>query len=135
MYKKNYYKILGIDNNARDEEVKKAYRKLALLYHPDRNHGDKAAEEKFKEISEAYTVLGDSKRRSNYDRYGHIKFHQRYRREDIFGGIDFGDLFQEFTRFDGDVSRSFFCHRSGGLRCGMGGFSWCLNANKRRKSR
>jgi curved DNA-binding protein len=58
------------------------------MYHPDRNEGDKKAEDKFKKISEAYAVLADSKKRRTYDRYGHTKFHQRYRREDIFGGIN-----------------------------------------------
>jgi len=119
MVKKNYYSILELSRDENEEGIKKAYRKLALLYHPDRKPGDKAAEEKFKEISEAYAVLGDSNKRRDYDRYGHIKFHQRYRREDIF---------------DGYVSRSFFCRRRGGPRCGMGGFLWCLNSNKGRKS-
>lgn len=67
---KDYYKILGVDSNADQEEIKKAFRQLALKYHPDRNNGDKRSEEKFKEINEAYTCLSDPEKRSNYDRYG-----------------------------------------------------------------
>ncbi len=66
---KDYYKILGVDRNASADEIKKAYRKLALKYHPDRNPGDKAAEEKFKEINEAYQVLSDPEKRAKYDRF------------------------------------------------------------------
>ncbi len=67
---KDYYKILGVDRNASPEEIRKAYRKLALKYHPDRNPGDKAAEERFKEINEAYQVLSDPQKRAHYDRLG-----------------------------------------------------------------
>jgi len=67
---KDYYKLLGVDRNASQDEIKKAFRQLALKYHPDRNQGDKALEEKFKEVNEAYTCLGDSEKRANYDRYG-----------------------------------------------------------------
>ena len=72
--KKDYYELLGVGRNARDEELKKAYRQLALKYHPDRNPGDKQAEEKFKEVSEAYGVLTDSGKRAQYDRFGHAAF-------------------------------------------------------------
>jgi len=67
---KNYYKTLGVSQDATQEEIKKAFRQLALKYHPDRNHGDKTSEEKFKEINEAYSCLSDAQKRSNYDRYG-----------------------------------------------------------------
>ena len=67
--KKDYYEILGVDKNATNQEIKKAFRKLALKYHPDR--AGKAGEEKFKEISEAYQILSDPKARANYDRFGH----------------------------------------------------------------
>ncbi len=67
----DYYKILGVDKNADDKQIKKAYRKLALKYHPDKNKGNKQAEEKFKEINEAYTVLSDPEKRKKYDQYGH----------------------------------------------------------------
>ncbi len=68
--KRDYYEVLGVDKTAGTDEIKKAYRKLALKYHPDRNPGDKAAEEKFKEIGEAYEVLSDSDKRARYDQYG-----------------------------------------------------------------
>ena len=126
MNKKDYYHILGIERGATEEEIKKAYRKLALLYHPDRNQGDKEAEKKFKEISEAYAVLSDRKKRTAYDRFGYSRFQQKYQPEDIFSGINFGDLFQEFFRFDDESWSSFFCkgrgRRKWGRRCGMGRF-------------
>ncbi len=71
MDKRDYYEVLGVDRNAGDADVKKAYRKLALKYHPDKNKGDSAAEEKFKEVGEAYSVLSDSQKRAQYDRFGH----------------------------------------------------------------
>src|SRR6201997_4112580 len=72
----DYYKTLGVGKGASDEEIKKAYRKLAMQHHPDRNPGDKKAEEKFKEISHAYDVLSDEQKRAAYDRYGHDAFNQ-----------------------------------------------------------
>ena len=71
MAKRDYYEVLGVSKNASDDEIKKAYRKLALKYHPDRNPGDKAAEEKFKEASEAHEVLSDKQKRARYDQFGH----------------------------------------------------------------
>jgi DnaJ-class molecular chaperone len=71
MAKKDFYHVLGIERNASQEEIKKAYRKLALKYHPDRNPGNKDAEEQFKEAAEAYEVLGDPSKRQRYDQYGH----------------------------------------------------------------
>ena len=70
MAKRDYYETLGVPKNASDEEIKKSYRKLAMTYHPDRNNGSKDAEEKFKQITEAYDVLRDPQKRSVYDRYG-----------------------------------------------------------------
>jgi molecular chaperone DnaJ len=70
MTTQDYYAVLGVQRNVTPEDIKKAYRKLALQYHPDRNPGDKAAEEKFKEASEAYQVLSDPEKRQLYDRYG-----------------------------------------------------------------
>ena len=93
MTKRDYYDILGLDRNASKNEIKKAYRKLALKYHPDKNP-NKDAEEKFKEISEAYAVLYDDEKRGMYDRYGHAGIDQRYSAEDIFRGADFGDIFR-----------------------------------------
>ena len=94
MAKRDYYEVLGIDKNASVDEMKKAYRKLAMQYHPDRNPDDKSAEEKFKEAAEAYEVLSDDEKRSKYDRFGH---------EGMRGGQDFHgfsnaqDIFSHFS--------------------------------------
>jgi len=88
--KHDYYELLGIAKSASADELKKAYRKLAMKYHPDRNKGDKAAEEKFKEISEAYEVLSDTKKRQSYDQYGHDGLKSQFGP----GGFDFG---RDFT--------------------------------------
>jgi molecular chaperone DnaJ len=102
---KDYYRILGVDRDAPGEEIKKAYRKLALKYHPDRNPDDKEAEEKFKEINEAYACLSDAEKRSNYDRFGSA--------EGIggagggfgsFASTGFGDIFEDLF---GDVFGGF----------------------------
>ena len=74
MAKRDYYEVLGVTKSASPEEIKKAYRKSALKYHPDKNKGDKAAENKFKEASEAYHVLSDKERRTSYDQFGHAAF-------------------------------------------------------------
>lgn len=92
---KDYYKILGISKDATQEEIKKAYRRLAMKYHPDRNKGSKEAEEKFKEINEAYAVLSDPEKRKLYDMYGSAEFEKRYTTEDIFKGFDFENVFKD----------------------------------------
>ncbi len=103
MAKRDYYEVLGVAKNADDEELKKAYRKLAMKYHPDRNPGDKAAEEKFKEAKEAYEMLSDADKRSAYDRFGHAGVDPNLGAgaggfagtggfADMFGDI-FGDIF------------------------------------------
>jgi len=74
----DYYKILGLEKTASSDEIKKAYRKLALKYHPDKNPNNKAAEEQFKKISEAYAVLSDTEKRKQYDSFGSDTFSQRY---------------------------------------------------------
>src|SRR5581483_9888610 len=79
MAKRDYYEVLGVDRNADAEEIKKAYRKLAIKYHPDKNPNDKAAEEKFKELGEAYEALSDPQSRAAYDQYGHNAFDPRAR--------------------------------------------------------
>lgn len=96
MSSKDYYKMLGVSKSASLEEIKKAYRKLALKYHPDQNQGDKAAEAKFKEISEAYAVLSDPEKRKQYDMFGAEGFQRKFTQEDIFRDFDFGSLFREF---------------------------------------
>ena len=114
-----YYKILGVDKGSTPDEIKKSYRKLALQFHPDRNKGDKKAEEKFKEISEAYAVLSDDDKRKQYDQFGDTKFHQQYSQEDIFRNTDFSQIFREFNMgsgFESIFGRMF----GGGVRFGGG---------------
>ena len=91
-----YYQILGLGKNASADEIKKAYRKLALKYHPDKNQGNKDAEEKFKEISEAYAVLSDPEKKRQYDTYGSAGFRQRFSQEDIFRNFDLNDILRQF---------------------------------------
>jgi curved DNA-binding protein len=95
MSAKDYYKILKVRKDASQEELKKAYRKLAMKYHPDRNRGDTAAEERFKEINEAYAVLSDAGKRKQYDMFGAEGFHRQFKQEDIFRNFDFGNVFEE----------------------------------------
>lgn len=102
--KRDYYEVLGVSREASDEEIKKQYRKVALKYHPDKNPGDETAEEKFKEASEAYEVLGDPEKRQMYDQFGHAGLdgmgNGRSRGggfEDIFSS--FGDIFEDFFGF------------------------------------
>ncbi|MBR9981894.1 MAG: DnaJ domain-containing protein [Desulfatitalea sp.] len=96
MAENDYYKILEVDKSASSADIKKAYRKLAMKYHPDHAKDDKAAEDKFKKISEAYAVLSDEEKRKQYDTYGSADFKQRFSQEDIFRNFDFGDIFREF---------------------------------------
>jgi len=108
MIKRDYYEVLAVGKTATREEIKKSYRKLALQYHPDRNKGDKDAEEKFKEAAEAYEVLSDPEKRQLYDRFGHAGLQQSgftgFRSfDDIFSS--FGDIFEEFFGFAGTSRR------------------------------
>ncbi len=107
MSETDYYKILGVERNASDSNIKKAYRKLAMKYHPDRTKGDKSAEETFKKISEAYAVLSDKEKRKQYDTFGASGFQQRYSQEDIFRGFNFGDVLREFGFDDGSFANVF----------------------------
>jgi len=93
--KTDYYELLGVGRDANDDQLKKAYRKLAKQYHPDANPGDKAAEEKFKEISEAYSVLSDSSKRQTYNQFGHAAF-EHGGGGGGFNGMDMGDIFNSF---------------------------------------
>jgi curved DNA-binding protein len=93
---KNYYSVLGVPRSASDDEIKKVYRKLAMQYHPDRNEGDQKAEEKFKSVSEAYAVLGDKKKRNQYDKIGSEGFHQKFSQEDIFRDFDMNEILRDF---------------------------------------
>ena len=111
MAKKDYYDVLGVIKSASPEDIKKAYRKLALKYHPDRNKDDKTAESKFKEASEAYHVLSDKEREANYDQFGHAAFEGAGGGGQGVGGFDFNsssfsDIFEDFFGdFGGGTSR------------------------------
>ena len=90
---KDYYSLLGVERTADAATIKKTYRKLAQKFHPDRNPGNKQAEEKFKQITEAYAVLSDPEKRKQYDQFGDSGFHQRFSHDDIFRNVDLGDIF------------------------------------------
>lgn len=122
MAKKDYYEILGVKRDASEEEIKKAYRKLALKYHPDRNPGNKQAEERFKEINEAYAVLSDKEKRRQYDQFGPAGFSQRFSQEDIFRGFDISDLFKDLGFSTGDVFSRIFGGGTRGTKIRFGGF-------------
>lgn len=111
---KNYYSILGLPRSATPEDIKKAFRKLALKYHPDKNHGDKAAEEQFKNINEAYAVLSDPEKRRQYDTFGAEGFSSRFTQEDIFSGFDFSSIFREFGFGGGGRTNNVFGDIFGG---------------------
>jgi molecular chaperone DnaJ len=102
MAKRDYYDVLGVNKSASPEDIKSAYRKLAVKYHPDKNPGDKAAEDKFKEASEAYGILSDKSKKENYDNFGHAAFENGGGSQGGFGGFggfggsDFSDIFEDF---------------------------------------
>ena len=108
MAKRDYYEVLGVSKTASDEEVKKAYRRLAVKFHPDKNPGDKEAEERFKEVGEAYEALSDPQRRSAYDRYGHAAFDARRRAGRGGGFHDPFDLFREVFGGGGSIFDDLF---------------------------
>jgi len=116
----DYYAILGLKKGAAADEIKKAFRKLAVKYHPDKNPGDKKAEDRFKEINEAYAVLSDPQKKSQYDQFGSAGFHQRYSQEDIFRGFNAGDIFREFNLGGSDDVFSRIFGMGGGFRQGGG---------------
>ncbi len=109
MSKRDYYEVLGVSKSASERDIKKAYKKLAMKYHPDRTQGDKGMEEKFKEIQEAVEVLTDDQKRAAYDQYGHDAFDQARGGYGGAGGADFGDIF-------GDVFGDIFGGGRGGGR-------------------
>src|ERR1700712_4715043 len=116
--KRDFYEILGVSKSASADEIKKSYRKVAMQFHPDRNPGDKASEEKFKEAAEAYEILSDADKRAQYDRFGHSAFSpgrggggaHNMNMEDIFS--QFGDIFGD------DVFGGFFGGGGGRSRSG-----------------
>jgi len=125
MAKRDYYDVLQVSRNASKDEIKKAYRKKALEYHPDKNPGDKEAEEKFKEAAEAYEVLRDDNKRARYDRYGHAGvagdaggFGGGMTIDDIFAnfGDIFGDVFSPFGGFTGRSSRKRTVNKGSNIR-------------------
>ena len=109
MAKRDYYEVLGINKSATADQIKSAYRKLAVKYHPDKNPDDKAAEEKFKEASEAYHVLSNSERKQNYDNFGHAAFENGGRGQGGFSNFDFSEHFS-------DIFEDFFGEGFGGGR-------------------
>ena len=109
MAKRDYYEVLGVDKSASADQIKSAYRKLAVKYHPDKNKGDKGAEEKFKEASEAYHVLSNSERKQNYDNFGHAAFENGGGGRGGFGNFDFSNHFS-------DIFEDFFGEGFGGGR-------------------
>ena len=109
MAKRDYYEVLGINKSASADQIKSAYRKLAVKYHPDKNKGDKASEEKFKEASEAYHVLSNAERKQNYDNFGHAAFENGGGGRGGFGNFDFSSSFS-------DIFEDFFGEGFGGGR-------------------
>jgi curved DNA-binding protein len=114
---RDYYKILGVEKGSSEDELKKAYRRLAMQFHPDRNPNDSKAEDRFKEINEAYAVLSDTKKRKEYDMFGAEGFRQRFSQEDIFRGTDFQSIFDDLginLGGAGNIFEAFFNMGGGG---------------------
>ena len=134
--KGDYYQILGVSKSASLDEVKKAYREMALKFHPDRVPAEekKAAEEKFKGISEAYAVLSDSAKRDLYDQYGHSGIDQKYAQEDIFRGADFSSIFKEMGGGSGG-SGSIFEELFGEMGFDISGSRQSRSSTARRRGR
>jgi len=118
MSKRDYYEVLGVTKSASTDEIKKAYRKVAMQFHPDRNPGDKAAEEKFKEAASAYEVLSDADKKAKYDRFGHAAFSPGAGGGGGFsgGGMDMNDIFSQFGDVFGEDMFGGFFGGGGGSR-------------------
>lgn len=117
MAKRDYYEVLGVSKDASESDIKKAYRKLAVQYHPDKNPGDKEAEEKFKEAAEAYEILSNADKKAKYDRYGHAAFDGSGGFSGGRGGMSMDDIFEQFGDIFGDGGSpfdAFFGRSSGG---------------------
>ena len=117
--KRDFYEILGVSKSANEAEIKKAYRKMAIKYHPDKNPGDKVAEDKFKEAAEAYEILSNSEKRSSYDRFGHAGVGGA---GGFGGGMNMDDIFSQFGDVFGGAfgGGSFGGSRGGGSRTARG---------------
>ena len=127
MEKRDYYEVLGVDKNATADEIKKAYRKKAIQYHPDKNPGNKEAEEKFKEAAEAYDVLSNPEKRSRYDQFGHAGVSGAAGNGGPFGGFSGGMSMDDIFSMFGDI----FGGHSGGFS-GFGGFGGGGGTQQRR---
>ncbi len=122
MSKRDYYEVLGVGKTAAADEIKKAYRKVAMQFHPDRNPGDKQAEEKFKEAAEAYEILSDTDKKAQYDRYGHAAFGPgRGGGGGFGGGMNMEDIFSHFGDIFGSEGGGGFSDIFGGGRSRGGG--------------
>ncbi len=119
--KRDYYEILGVSKSASQDEIKKAYRKVAMQFHPDRNPGDKGAEDKFKEAAEAYEILNDADKKSQYDRFGHNAFNQGQGRGGggRSGGMNMDDIFSQFGDVFGEDNFGGFFGNRGGRKSGQ----------------
>ena len=134
--KRDYYEILGVSKSSSQDEIKKAYRKTAMQFHPDRNPGDKAAEEKFKEAAEAYEILNDSDKKAQYDRFGHNAFSgARGSGGQGFGGMNMDDIFSQFGDIfgSGGGEEGFGSFFGGGRRGGGGNSRGTRGSNLRVK--